>query len=57
MTTNSLWPNPTTKEPDVEELIEWQNEGGCEATDGCWVESDGICEHGHASWLIYLGMI
>ncbi len=32
-------------------------EGGCEATDGCWVEPDGICEHGKKSWLIVLGMI
>ena len=43
--------------PSVEQLIEWESEGGCEATDGCWVETDGICEHGCKSWLIVLGMI
>jgi hypothetical protein len=32
-------------------------EGGCEATDGCWVEPDGVCEHGCKSWLIVLGVI
>ena len=27
--------------PDMETLMEWEAEGGCEATDGCWVELDG----------------
>jgi hypothetical protein len=35
----------------------WAEEGGCEAPDGCWVEPDGICEHGHRSWLLIMGMI
>lgn len=43
--------------PDLDTLEEWMNEGGCEATDGCWVESDGRCEHGHQSWLLKMGMI
>ena len=43
--------------PTIEQLEEWEYEGGCEATDGCWVEPDGICEHGCNSWLIELGMI
>jgi hypothetical protein len=44
-------------QPDLETLIEWMNAGGCEATDGCWVEPDGRCQHGASSWLIVLGMI
>ena len=43
--------------PSTEQLIQWENEGGCEATDGCWVETDGECEHGCKSWLALLGMI
>ncbi len=43
--------------PDVETLMEWEEEGGCEATDGCWVEPDGTCPHGRKSWLLELGLI
>jgi hypothetical protein len=43
--------------PDIEQLQMWEEEGGCEAPDGCWVEPDGICEHGHKSWLLIMGMI
>ena len=50
-------PAPTQCEPEVEELVAWEEDGGCEATDGCWVEPDGICEHGHQSWLLHLGYI
>lgn len=51
------WPEPTEEQPEMELLMEWAEEGGCEATDGCWVETDGECKHGHPSWLSYLGMI
>ena len=44
-------------EPATEELEEWMDEGGCEATDGCWVEPDGTCEHGCQSWMLELGLI
>ncbi len=50
-------PEPTTTTPDVETLIAWEHDGGCEATDGCWVEPDGVCEHGHRSWLVEMGLI
>lgn len=50
-------PEPTVPEPSVQELEEWLSESVCEATDGCIVEPDGKCEHGHASWLLYLGLI
>ena len=38
--------------PTAKQLLEWEMRGGCEATDGCWVEADGICEHGCKSWLV-----
>ena len=53
----TIQPAPTTEEPDLETIEEWDGDGGAEATDGCWVEQDGVCEHGHPSWLIRLGMI
>lgn len=43
--------------PSIEQLEEWESDGGCEATDGCWVEPDGTCEHGKRSWLLVLGLI
>jgi hypothetical protein len=52
------WPEPTVEEPDLETLEEWLwEDGGCESTDGCWVESDGRCSHEFPSWLLYLGYI
>ena len=45
--------------PDVETLIAWEAEGGCEAAcpHHCWVEPDGTCPHGNPSWLLKLGLI
>ena len=43
--------------PSIDQLEDWMAEGGCEATDGCWVEPDGKCPHGCLSWLIVMGMI
>lgn len=54
----TAWPAPTVAEPDLETLEEWMNEeSGCAATGGCWTEPDGICVHGHPSWLLALGYI
>lgn len=50
-------PQPWNEQPDDETLMEWANDGGCEATDGCWTEVDGSCPHGNESWLIVLGLI
>ena len=52
-------PGSRLKAPDVETLIGWEDDGGCEAAcpDHCWVEPDGTCEHGHPSWLLKLGLI
>lgn len=54
---NDDWPKPTESEPAFELLEEWTFDGVCDATDGCRVEPDGTCEHGHPSWLLYLGYI
>jgi hypothetical protein len=43
--------------PSLATLERWLNEGGAEATDGCWVEPDGTCEHGCESWLLVKGLI
>jgi hypothetical protein len=50
---------PKLEPPDLETLIEWESEGGCEAACpySCWVEVDGVCSHGHPSWLLKLGLI
>lgn len=53
----SVWPHPTVAEPDEEELAEWFADSVCEATDGCIVEHDGRCPHGHPSWLLRLGLV
>jgi hypothetical protein len=46
------------RRPSLEELqCQVEEEGGCEATDGCFVEPDGTCEHGQPSWLLALGLI
>jgi hypothetical protein len=47
-----------TKRPSMQQLEEWlMEDGGCEATDGCWVEPDGVCPHGCKSWLLELGWV
>ena len=43
--------------PSLDDLEAWEADGGCEAVDGCWVESDGHCEHGTPSWLLVMGLV
>jgi hypothetical protein len=44
--------------PSQRTLERWVHEGGgVYAVDGCWVEPDGVCEHGSESWLLRLGLI
>lgn len=43
--------------PSMAQLEDWMMDGACEATDGCIVEPDGKCCHGHQSWLVKLGII
>jgi len=49
------WPEPTSYLPSEGMLWQWFFEdSGCQATDGCWVEDDGVCPHGYPSWLLWL---
>lgn len=48
---------PTEDEPNDDELDFFVFDGVARATDGCDIEPDGICEHGHPSWLLHLGLI
>lgn len=45
------------KGPSLATMERWLDEGGARATDGCWVEPDGVCEHGCESWLLVKGLI
>lgn len=51
------WPTPKEDEPEDEELSEMVFDGVASATDGCSVEPDGVCEHGHPSWLLRKGVM
>ncbi len=51
------WPEPETDEPDLDTLGFWIFDGVAEATDRCEIEPDGVCPHGHPSWLRRLGLI
>ena len=42
---------------DLQDLEDAMSEGGIETADGCYVETDGICPHGHQSPLRVLGFI
>ncbi len=48
---------PTEPTPTIGELQKWTLDSVCNATDGCEVEPDGRCYHGHVSWLLFLGLI
>ena len=51
---------PAGPTPDIETLIRWDWDGGCETVceHANWVEPDGYCHQcGAPSWLIYMGMI
>lgn len=52
-----VWPTPTMKQPPLGELKEQLDNGIVDATDGCRVEPDGVCCHGHPSWALALGVI
>ena len=56
--TGKTYPEPVTEEPDMDTIEMWVlDQEDCEATDGCVIEPDGVCEHGYPSWLIQLGLI
>lgn len=47
----------TVPAPGIETLEAAMFDGDCETTDGCTVEPDGHCQHGHSSWLLVMGLI
>ena len=51
------WPEPSVPEPDFITLAGFLFEAAADATDGCLVEPDAVCRHGHPSWLLRLGVI
>jgi len=51
------YPKPTVEKPTLDEIEEMVYDCYCEATDGCDVEPDGVCQHGHPSWLLHMGLI
>lgn len=51
------WPEPTDPRPTMEQMQVWVMDSVVDATDGCQVEPDGICPHGHPSWLLRAGLI
>jgi len=42
--------------PSIETIEQWEHDGEIETTDGCVVELDGRCEHGHRAWTLVLGL-
>lgn len=51
------YPSPTVERPSDEQLTSSFDIGVVQATDGCVVELDGTCPHGHPSWFLYLNII
>lgn len=51
------FPEPTEEHPSLDQLERWTFDSVCESTDGCTVEPDGQCQHGHVSWLRYMGYV
>lgn len=50
------YPVPTVDEPTEDELAAMMMDAAdVLATDGCVVEPDGYCPHGHPSWLAAKG--
>jgi hypothetical protein len=47
----------TTPAPSLARLERMMDAQTVPATDGCRVEPDGICQHGHKSWLLRLGFV
>ncbi len=48
---------PTKPAPTNKQIEFWIFDSVCDATDGCQVESDGRCVHGHQSWLRELKLV
>lgn len=53
----SRWPEPLVDQPSEGTVIAMLTDAvPCEATDGCEVDPDGLCPHGHPSWLLVFGL-
>ena len=50
-------PSAVMAVPGTLTLRRWMEEGRARATDECRVAVDGVCEHGHPSWLVTMGMV
>lgn len=56
--TGRPYPAPTSPEPDFVTLAGQLIDACAEATDGCFpFEPDGVCKHGHPTWLRRLGVV
>ena len=51
------YPEPTVDRPTGEDLWAMVFDGSCPATDGCEVEPDGTCPHGHPAWPRRMGLV
>jgi len=47
--------SPRDVMPSDAQLYEWIMDEVVDALDGCEVEPDGHCEHGHSAWTRWLG--
>ena len=51
------YPEPIIERPGEDELWAMLFDGVCPATDGCDVEPDGTCPHGHPAWPRRMGLV
>lgn len=57
------YPKPVIPVPSQNEVFEMLSDAVTdeevvfETSDGCYVEPDGICSHGHPTWLRRYGLI
>jgi hypothetical protein len=51
------WPEPSVERPSDDQTERWVYDSVVGATDGCRVEADGTCPHGHPSWLLAMGLV
>jgi hypothetical protein len=61
--TGRNWPEPTVPVPSYDEVISqleaavMDRQVHFETSDGCELEPDGVCQHGHPTWLVRAGLI
>lgn len=49
------YPEPLVNQPSVDMiLLMMAGQIAVESTDGCTCDPDGVCPHGHPSWLVFL---